>query len=884
MKKYFLLLFSVLYFSFTCFSQEVNSKAIAVNEAIIQEGRVVNEAGLWQENATDLPIGIKREIAGQEYIIGIDSLVFTPGGSYISATAVVDVPGTEEKIAFSGSKINITPNGFKGASSAKLHLASDIPVRLNNKVKLTFKGTENKTYLEFNCNGMLGMGIQGEFEFCREFLIPELPDGKIAPEPHRVKAQFETEVSEMGNILAKVSITPFQVPSLKGFGFYVQDAWVDQSDLNNPGAMVFPRDYQSPYFIDGNYNMWRGFFLRQVAVKLPSQFNEKGKNERKEISASNLLIDNMGVSGWFTGKNVLPINEGNMSGWPFSVDEISVGITANTLTGAGFKGTLTMPLAKEDKKLQYTAIIESGNNYLFSVATTETLEVPLWGATMNLHPPTALEVAYRDDTFLPKATLHGNLSLTPDLGNGGDKGEFKGIRFENLIVQADSPHIIPGTFSIESRDNKMAGFKFTINEIGIVNKENFTGLHVNLSLHLMNDTDGGFSGQTGITVFGKMEATSLGEQKWKYDHLHLDKVKIDVKGGAYEISGELNIYRKNLTYGSGFKGIVDAKFLPGLAVRATAQFGNINDMRYWYVDALAKIPSGISITPGFGLYGFGGGLYHHMRRKDLNVDLDKAPVSSEVAGSVQATEVVEMSPPPSGITYVPDSRTFLGLKATVIIGTYPSSEAFNADATFEIAFNENAGVNYVSFYGSGYFMTSIEKRKDNVPVKADVNVSMDFVNEVMHGNFEVYVNVAGTLRGVHPGNLAGGAVMHFEKNNWYIHIGTPDKRLGLNFAGIFNADCYFMVGTEMPSMPEPPENVKHILGGADLNFMRDENTLSRGGGFCFGGSVNVNTGKKQFMFFYGQFSAGAGFDIMLKNYGKDVQCKGRSGALGINGW
>ncbi|MBX9852071.1 MAG: hypothetical protein K2X86_09965 [Cytophagaceae bacterium] len=863
------------------FAQNEYNNAHLVHSAIVEEGRTVDNVDLG--SSTDLPIGIVKEIAGQQYIVGIEDLVLSPDSSFMSATAVLDVPGTDQSIAFSGTKVKINAGGIEGVSIARLHLASDLPIRISNKLKLTLKGTEKKTYVEFSCKGFEGMGVQGEFEFCRDFLIPEMPDGSEAPEPYRVKAQFETQMSSWGDMIAKVSITPFQVPTLKGFGFYVQDAYVDQSDVNNPLSLVFPRDYKSPQLEEGNANLWRGFFLKQLSVKLPNQFSD-GK-PRKEIQANNVLIDNMGFSGWITGKNIIPFEEGNMSGWPFSVEEISIGITCNRLTGAGFKGKINVPIAKEDTKLEYTAIIESGDNYFLSVRSTETIDVPLWGATMNLYPTTVFEIAYTDKKFRPRAILNGDISLTPDLGNGGDKGEFKGIIFENLIVQSAKPHILPGVFTIESRNNEMAGFSFTIKEIGIVRRtEEEVGFHLGLSIHLMNASDGGFSGETGITAFGKTE-TESGRQKWKYDHLELDRVKIDVSGAAYKIRGELNIYRKDATFGSGFRGYVNAEFDPGLKVSASAQFGNVNSFKYWYVDALLQIPGGTPIAPGFGLYGFGGGLYHHMKRSDLNnVVVDNAPVNGSVERPPTTVSQVEnIQPPPSGVMYVPDEKTFLGLKATVIAGTYPRAQAFNADATFEIAFNNSKGVNYIAFNGTGYFMTSISDRKANVPVKADVSISMDFVNEVLHGNFDVYVNVAGAIKGANANNLAGGAVLHFDKSDWYINVGTPDTRLGLDFLGMFQARAYFMVGTNIPGMPPPPQNVSDILGGINLNFMRDENALGNGSGFCFGASLDVNTGKKQFLIFYGQFQAGMGFDIMLKNYGADVQCAGR-GPLGLKGW
>lgn len=875
----------LLLFTGIAVAQDSYSNAGIIHAAIIEEGRIINQMN--PALPTDMPIGLSKSMGGQDYLVGIDSIVLnSEGSSYISASSMVEVPATGDLLAFSGSKISITPNGIKGASVARLNLAVDIPIRINNNLKLTLKGSEKKTFVEFDCNGFTGMGVQGTFEFCRDFLIPVNPDGNIAPEPARVRADFETQMSDFSNMLAKVSISPFQVPELAGFDFYVQDAWVDQSDVANPLGLIFPKDYTNPD-ITGNTNLWRGFYLKQLSVKLPKQFETGKSNQRKELMVSNALIDPTGFSGWITGKGVIPMDEGSVGDWPFSVDEISVQLTCNKLTGAGFRGALVVPISKKDQKLDYTAVIQSGNNYLISVKNRDSLEVPMWGALMKLYPSSSVTLAYQNEKFVPTAVLHGEVSVNPDAG-GGNKSKFKGIIFENLTLTSVKPYFVNGVFSIVSENSDMSGFSITLKEIGLVRREaeNMIGLHFGVDVHMMKDDEGGFSGQGALTVFGKYPEGGSVRDGFKFDHVELNRLVLDVSSEAYTIHGELDIYKKDEVYGNGFRGFVNATFQPGIAVRATAQFGNVKGMRYWYVDALVMLPSGIPCGPGFGLYGFGGGLYHHMRRADMNnPKLDNAPVASnsELPASGQTkAQLVDLQPPPSGTKYVPDEKTFLGLKATVVAGTFPSAQAFNLDATFEIAFTDKCGVRYIAFDGKGYFMTELTQR-NNPPIMANVGISMDFENQVLHGNFDVYINVNNTIRGIHPKNLAGGAVMHFEKGSWYINIGTPDNRLGLNFMGMFTATSYFMVGTNIPGMPPPPENVSGILGGADLNFMRDENALGKGNGFCFGASFDANTGKKQFLIFYGQFGAGAGFDIMLKNYGKNVQCV-NSGKLGINGW
>jgi hypothetical protein len=93
-----------------------------------------------------------------------------------------------------------------------------------------------------------------------------------------------------------------------------------------------------------------------------------------------------------------------------------------------------------------------------------------------------------------------------------------------------------------------------------------------------------------------------------------------------------------------------------------------------------------------------------------------------------------------------------------------------------------------------------------------------------------------------------------------------------------------MVGKDLPGSPPPPPNVGQILGGMDLDYMRDMNALSSGTGFAFGAGLNFDTGDMSFLMFYARFAAGLGFDLMMKDYGDAFHCEGNSGPIGINGW
>ncbi|MDH5598991.1 MAG: DUF1410 domain-containing protein, partial [Cyclobacteriaceae bacterium] len=294
----------------------------------------------------------------------------------------------------------------------------------------------------------------------------------------------------------------------------------------------------------------------------------------------------------------------------------------------------------------------------------------------------------------------------------------------------------------------------------------------------------------------------------------------------------------------------------------------------------------------------------------------------------------------SGMGYAPDKNTGLGLRGTVLLGTHLKPETFNGEATLEMVFHDGGGIKYISLAGNGYFATNMggdladklkkgteklsgalssldqkvfqathgllatDDASGNLPenlygsvgsssgekgqISAHVKLSYDFENKVLHGNMEVYVNlVNGVMKGTGPSGKAGWAVVHFAPEEWYIHIGSPENRLGLTASvGPLNAGltAYLMAGTEIPGSPPPPDEVGRILGGVDLDYMRDENALASGGGFAFGAAFSVDTGDMSFMMFYARLAAGVGFDVMMKNYGQSMQCAGESSPAGVNGW
>lgn len=887
-----------------------------------------------------LPLGIKKTIGGIQYMLGISNAKFTP--EYTELTAFVriilpqrDEAGKSKELFFGANNIKLSHKGGL-VGDTNLVLLGDVPIKINGEnLLLILKGgmdmktgvVENKTYVTIDCNGFKELGITADVKFSRNFLEPVDNNYVAIPSPALVTGNFKTIVSNWNDILVEISLPKFQLTSKKGFCFELNKAIIDFSDLRNSQSVKWPPNYQEKYLVAGNENLWRGLYVQSLKIVLPEEFKKKESTERIRFEATDLLIDRMGVSGSFSGSNLISIEEGNASGWQMSLDTVNITLVANSLTAASFGGDILLPISEKSancndgarSELAYKAIIDPvKDEYLLNAQVTNGICFQAFKANAIIEKNSYIELKVKDGKFLPKAVLYGTLSLKasnkPVTAAQAQSGkneqtketvDFKGIIFQNLTLQTVSPYLSADYFgykNLQSKDASVSNFPVTINEIALITSPESASLKVDLAINIMENQ---FTGQTKFYVIGKF-GKEEGIQKWKYDSLKFEKIEIGADIGGMKLKGSIAVMDNDPVYGKGFKGMLSCDFTSGIKVEANAIFG-ATTFRYWYVDAMAdnlNIPSG-AIT----FKGFGGGASYRMKKEGFSNNFTA-----------------------SGSNYVPDIESGLGVKAMIKFSGTASADAFWGGAGFEIAFNNKFGINRISIYGEGRVMQSFEipvsdklKKalkevsekeakfskeileklkienlskaaedlypndiKGSMGIKAIAAIQYDFTSKILHGTFDMYVNTPGGLiKGRGSNNRAGWAVLHFAPDKWYIHMGTPKDRLGLKMAiGPVEVESggYFMMGDDLPASPPPPAIVADLLGLKleQLDYMRDENSLSGGKGFAFGSDFSIKTGDITFLLFYANFQAGFGFDIMLKDYG-DAACQG-SGPIGINGW
>ena len=882
-------------------------------------------SNLNQVDMNNLPMGIKKTVGNMDITLAVNSVDESKDYIILGVYLRIIIPEQKKTLFFGGKNIKLSHNGdIVGDAKVVLLGDFDIPMSNGNAI-LRLLGNFNEdtgrsndlTFATIDCSGFKELGISAEVQISLDLCQPVDNNGKVIPN-QKVAGTFKTRITNWNDIMVQVSLPPFMINGLDDFIWAVKEATFDYSDLQTPQG-IFPEKYRQ-YLIPGQENLWKGVYIKELTITLPPQFSKKG-DKRTSFDAKNMLIDDNGITGTFgVNGELLSLGDGNASGWAFSVERFALTLLANNLEGAEFAGKIGLPVS-EKTTLRYEGLIGADNKYILQVQPVDSLSFDFLGATAQLDPNSYVLFKVENKRFKPEAMLHGRMGIAVKLKQEDEKEitQLKGVEFRSLHLKTEKPYLSVEYFGYKG-EVKLMNFPLSVSDIALTANNTRVSLGFNAQLTL-GDV---FTGKTRLEIVGNMSDGEL--HRWKYDHVDISTIKVDAKiAETFSLKGELEILRQDPVYGDGFRGELDMGFdkvLNGLNVKMRGMFGR-TDFQYWFVDGMAQIP-GVGITvfpPAFNLTGFGGGVTYRMR-PDL---------SRSSSGSLSSTS----------ITYVPDANTSLGIKASAMFNL-AKDQVVQGEATFELSFNKSGGLSYAGFYGYAKFageipgaekfqnmvgdkyasilkkeqeftndnpevaeklkqlkqykpneaaneMTDKNKVQGENGIMATVGMQFNFAESSFHANFELYVSMlGGFMRGVGQNNRAGYAVMHISPQEWYVHMGTPSDRIGLKMGiGSISVETgsYLMVGTNIPEAPEVPQQVASLLGTtpANLNYMSGLNSLGAGKGFAFGANLSISTGDLTFLILYANYSMGMGFDVMLKDYG-EAQCKGHSGAIGMNGW
>ncbi|MDR2816144.1 MAG: hypothetical protein LBB62_05525 [Proteiniphilum sp.] len=932
---FFLLLHTFCVVNTTLYGQQSGFNSEMQLERVRNLFAMVSQANSYTEELQPadlniLPIGLKKTVNNMEVTIAIDKVIFGTVYMELSVFARAVIPqGTDGKrmeLFFGASGIKLSYEGSI-VGDATLSLLADIEIPFNNgNTVIVLKGgydatrgiSQSETFMSIDCKGFKELGVNAEVVFPKTLLRPASnTDGDV------VKGHFQTVIESWNDLLVEISLPSFYIVGLDDFEFNVRDVVFDFSDSRNSQSTRFPSGYEQKYMVPGAATIWRGVSAREISITLPKQFSTVD-GVRTQIAASDMIIDDYGISGHFTADNVLPFDKGSAGGWNFSVNSFELQFEANKLIAAGFGGRLGLPFKGENTSLDYTAIIKPNNEYIMQVASVENIDFSIFNAKASILPNSYVTMHVVGGEFRPTAVLHGQMRIMHNSDAApAQNSDFKPIpvtiptvEFRSLTLKTEAPYLTVEYFGYAGK-SFLGNFPISINSISLHADSRQAYLSTGVSLALMEGT---ISAGTNISFMATMREDN-NKKFWAYEGVRLDAIDLKANIADFiDLNGKLIWMQDDPVYGNGFSGDLQVCLTQfnNLKVNMRGAFGVKDDYRYWFADGGVVFPGGIPVYPPLTINGISGGVTYRMRGEGSRAD-------SQKDGSTFTS-----------MNYVPDKDRGLGFKAAVLF--LITEKIANGEASFEIAFSKSGGLSYAGFFGFAQFpaegakslsipyadkinekyneVLKLESSLDTeklqewkqfdpnraaaaispIPkelqygIMGTLGVQFDFKNKSLHATTDIYVNTpGGFLQGTASGNRAGWGVLHVDPSEWYLHLGSPTDRLGLqinlgNIIGI-KSGSYLMAGSRIPEMPAPPIEVANLIREdlSRLTLGRDMDALGMGTGFAFGSDFRVSTGDLTFLMMYAKFVAGAGFDFMLKDYG-DLQCRGRSGVVGMNGW
>ncbi len=905
---------------------------------------------LTGEDLVTFPLAIPREIGNVSYTMAIGGMRLYPTYSELEVYVEIDAPTMPYPLLFGSENIKFTKQGGI-VGDTRLSLLADYFVPLfKRKAGVLFRGSSEETdgcYVDISCDGFEGLGLDAHVFFSRAWLVPLDDQGvEISETCRKVHGRIQGSIAHWEDFTVEIeSMDNFAVKGLEDIRWEVLNMGLDLSDITTPESVKFPLNYNSPYLSGEKVSpLWRGFYIGELKVVLPPKLT--GKSD-VTIGVYNSIIDETGFSGRVFKTPVLPLKEGNLNKWAFSIDTLELGIVQQQFEHVRFTGGIQLPLLNKKadstyvqtdsldidvaETVAYEAFINPGNEYNLLLSNNQgTKPVGMWGATIAFKPNCSLELKYKEEKFNVTATLHGFVHIDRDFGAASLN--IDSLDFNDLRLSTEAPHLSIGHLYVPTAKVDMGSFAITVDDFlldtTLVDKPviSFLATADVTTKKLDISVTGGFK------IKGELEEVN-GRQKWKNKHFSMDAFRLDASfPGVERLVGGLVFKKGDAQYGNYFKGLVQIEF-EGLdaVISAAGQFGKINkpneNYNYFFVDAMAVFGGGgLPAIGPIGIKAFGGGIYHNM----MPVGEQDLSTSFGLPQYVVDTDAIVVSMEPgetlSGAEYVPNPSISLGLKAEAVLATHKMPRSFNSNLRFKMEFGKTEGADKINlqrvlFEGNGRFMADIdltqipiyeavqENTDSTLPppdppipsipaaVRAYVLLDYEVGKKKFSANLDVAVDVGGVLVG------KGYVDMLLSDSLWYIKIGEPDIpnyfKIKVPFAKepLVDIKNYFMMGSQdLPDMPPPPafftENNKgkdYYQQRDDIDFKLTDDTST--------GSLGLGGGPKNKGFILGaQLKADVDINFLILyaslgvDVGFDIGIVDKTGTLcngstpGINGW
>ncbi|MFT5512056.1 MAG: hypothetical protein ACI8SE_000451, partial [Bacteroidia bacterium] len=891
-----------------------------------------------RDKDVNLPIGIGKRVGSEVMIVSVVDMQLTPERATMAALFTMTNRSWGKHIPVLGAdQICFTPEG--PGDNVRLYLVNDFTVpglrgdMLLKASKNDGKGKTEGTYVLMNKSGFVKGQLSAEFGISTKELYSENIAGVI-DRSKTVKLFVSGSFKASNDFILQARIAPFQFPSLPDFGFNLENGFYDNSDVENPPNIKFPEGHPTK----GSDVTWKGVWFSKAQIRAPRDWGGSSKTEGRTSASVSFIKDNFGVHLKAEIDNILDIKEGEVEGFAFSIDNVTLHVLNSKFQAVTTIGQIGLPILPDGKYLDYLGSVDqpkadsANQKQPLSIAYTITPDkkgydidwlkahIDFDSSTYFLLKNDGLEKGMdiqMNGVISVKASLTENMVDLPGLKFSGM--QLKKMTYKDPVqAQADPNNgklVFTGpTFAFTSTkekggseegndiqtnpdekapEGKLTGFNFQVKKLKLEmgGMRDFS-LSVDAEVGLVktdpkNTSQGkGISARGKFNILGSISGNQPKDMSFKYKEITVDALSIHVDVSAIRLEGNVEFYRGDEVMGDGFKGDLNVK-TPIVEVQLEAIFGNKQDYEYWYVygkvgKAETGKKPGSPIWPKKGtpsmlkLWGFGGGAYYHMT--DNGKDATRR--------------------------YTPNKRVDLGLKASVTLSV-TEPDVFWADAELSAEFGDTTRI---LLSGNAYFMkkemTPNESGKvDGVEaiLKAKVNMAEDYFD--LASTMDVRVNLQnGTFKGDmedKPKFTLATATLNVTQKDWKFWVGQPTNRgegiMNMPVLGEVEIKAYLMMGTEDMEAAIVPTFISTMLGASNSGFSSsgmaaDSTTPTRdssGQGVAFGAELYY-TFYKEIAILYIDFKAMLGFDFSLINGNKAcsniLDAAGDPIAQGVDGW
>lgn len=840
----------------------------------------------------DLPLGLNnQDIGGTKATLAIMSIVFSPKGATASVLFDVNIEEANGWLTLAGTDFCIHPQGGS-LTQGTLFLPNDRDFNIGKQpdvINIKFRGcpgadSTNGTYVTWKNGKIEDIVAHAELALPQNGFVPEDDNGAVTAGSVIAKIMFRFK--EWHDWVASIDMPHFQLRDVKGLSFQPTVLFYDHSVKTNPPAFSYPSTWKG-----NKSNAFEGLYMQQFKILLPEDFktfNQK-KGERTSFLAKDLIVDETGITALIKGADIIDIKTGNLGGWGFSLKNLEVQITSSNFEKGKMDGQFLLPVSSTP--LDYSGdlhLVKDSLSYDFLVQPSEKMNWDIWKASVALKKDSYIEVKRDSLGTSVVALMNGVVSI--DLSDGAPAMKFDAIKFDslgianrNIVNHKKELWLSEGVWAFASPPKTVGGFPVTVGSItAYLNTQSDieAGLKFKVTVGIGGENKTVIGAEAKLAVYGKMKI-SLDDFRPNFSltaGVRADSLRLFGDVGPIKVDGWVGFYKKHNVYGNGLKGHVEATF-PMVKLEATAQFGNVNDFNYWYIDASAQFATPIPVVGPIGINGFGGGAYYNMK-------MQSDPPKGDDLTAKTAANSTTVGSSMSGITYIPQDNSF-GLKASVYVCmvTGAGPKAMNAKVTLGAGI-VNGALDNLTLDGDVYVFTN-PPSNDRAIVHGTVHMEYIVPEQKFSLGAMIDANFSAAKLKV-PINLYAGP------DGWYFKVGDPwGQRVTLDFpeakTAVYHykvgASAYFCAGSlinpQLPDLPAKVQQFLHTNGDPNIQSFMAALNSAPGSGLMFGAEVNGNLGFN-LAFIYADATAILGFDLMLKNF-EGLTCNGGKSA-GWEGW